>query len=298
MERQTKAYLFGLITVFLWSTVASAFKLTLQTMDPGMMLLYSCIVSIGTLTGVLTVQGRLHLIFQYSPRQYCQSLGLGLLNPFLYYVVLFKAYDLLPAQEAQPLNYTWALTLAFLSIFILKQKIGWRDLIATLLCYSGIWVISTRGNVLSFQFSSPLGVVLALGSTIIWALYWIYNTKDQRDPVAGLLLNFLFGLPFIFLYCVLFSNLAIPEMKGLLGAAYVGVFEMGITYVTWLTALKLSTNTSKVGNLIFISPFFSLIFIRFLLKEAILPSTIIGLILIVSGLIFQKYQRVKVLEKA
>ena len=41
---------------------------------------------------------------------------LGLVNPFLYYLVLFKAYDLLPAQEAQAINYTWALMLAFLSV--------------------------------------------------------------------------------------------------------------------------------------------------------------------------------------
>ena len=37
---------------------------------------------------------------------FCPS---GFLNPFLYYIILFKAYSLLPAQEALSLNYTWPL---------------------------------------------------------------------------------------------------------------------------------------------------------------------------------------------
>ena len=43
-----------------------------------------------------------------SRRDWQQSLLPGLLNPCLYYLVLFKAYELLPAQQAQALNYSWA----------------------------------------------------------------------------------------------------------------------------------------------------------------------------------------------
>lgn len=75
---------------------------------------------------------------------------------------------------------------------------------------------------------------------------------------------------------------------GLVGAAYVGVFEMGITFVLWISALKLSENTAKVGNLIFLSPFLSLVFIHFLVGEDILPSTFIGLVFIVMGLFIQQ----------
>jgi drug/metabolite transporter (DMT)-like permease len=213
---------------------------------------------------------------------------LGFLNPFLYYTVLFKAYDLLPAQEAQPLNYTWAITLALLSIPLLKQKIGLRDIAGAFVSYSGVVVISTHGDLLGFRFSDPLGVALALGSTVIWALYWIYNTKDDRDPVAGLLLNFLFGLPFVLVLCLFLSSIRPHSTYGLLGAAYVGVFEMGITFVLWLSALKLSENTAKVGNLIFISPFLSLVFIHYLVGEDILASTFIGLVLIIAGLLIQQ----------
>jgi drug/metabolite transporter (DMT)-like permease len=72
-----------------------------------------------------------------------------------------------------------------------------------------------------------------------------------------------------------------------LGAVYVGIFEMGITFVCWLFALKFSTNSAKVANLIFISPFLSLIFIYFLVGEQILVSTFIGLVFIITGLLIQ-----------
>ncbi len=288
MADQKKAYLCGLGAVLMWSTVASAFKLSLQYMDHVQLLLFSSVTSILALALILLVQGRLGLALACSARQYRLSLLLGLLNPFLYYLVLLKAYTLLPAQEAQPLNYTWALTLVLLSIPLLKQKIGPKEILAMLVSYSGVWVISTRGEVFSLSFSDPLGVFLALASTIIWSLYWIFNTRDDRDPVVGLLLNFVFGLPFVLGYCLLFSELRLPAWPGLLGAAYTGLFEMGITYVLWLAALKLSENTAKVGNLIFLSPFLSLVFIHFLVGEEILPSTYAGLVLIVGGLLIRQ----------
>lgn len=291
MQQQGQAYLFGLAAVLCWSTVATAFKLSLRYLDPIQLLLYSCLASIVVLALVLGAQGRFGLLFSYSRREYLQSLGLGLLNPLLYYLILLKAYDLLPAQEAQALNYTWALTLALLAVPLLKQRLGAREIAAGLVCYSGVLVISTRGDLAGFHFSNPLGVALALGSTVIWALYWIFNTRDRRDPVAGLLLNFLFALPFILLACLLFSDPRVSEVRGLLGALYVGVFEMGISYVLWLLALKRSANAARIGNLIFISPVFSLVFIHLLVGEEILPSTLVGLGLILAGLVIQKLGR-------
>ena len=291
MSEQKKAYLYGLATVLLWSTVASAFKLSLRLLDSVQLLFYSSLFSVLVLGLLVVVQGKIKQVFCGTRRHYLQALGLGFLNPFLYYLVLFKAYELLPAQEAQPLNYTWALTLTFLSIPLLKQKIGGNAIAAGLVSYTGVLVISTRGDILALHYSDPVGVVLALGSTLIWALYWIYNTRLDRAPVVGLFLTFAFSLPFILVFCLFFSDLRVSDPRGLLGAAYVGFFEMGITFVLWLSALKLSENTAMVGNLIFISPFLSLIFIHFLVGEHILGSTYVGLVLIIAGLLLQQLKR-------
>lgn len=257
------------------------------------MLLFACLTSVIVLFIILLLQGRVGQLRSLSRSQHQRSVIAGLLNPFLYYLVLFTAYDLLPAQVAQPINYTWAITLTVLSIFILKQKISARDIIAGLVCYSGVLVISLQGSLTGFQTSQTLGVALALLSTIIWAIYWIYNIKDDRDPVVGLFLNFLYALPMILLACFLFSSVTAVSIYGIAGCIYIGCFEMGIAFVTWSYALKLADNTSKVSNLIFIAPFLSLWFVHIFVGEDIYVTTWIGLVLILGGLTLQRLVPVK-----
>lgn len=287
MEKQKKAYLYALTSVLLWSTVASAFKITLRWVSPVELLFYAACFSCGVLFFALVVLKKVHLVITTDLSVWKSSLIFGLLNPFLYYLILIKAYDLLPAQHAQPLNYTWAITLSLLSVPLLGHRLKLFEILAIVVSYIGVLIISTKGELLALNFENPFGVALALGSTIIWALYWIINTRDKRDPVAGLFLNFLCSLPFIGAYLAIFEGFRSIELPGLLGAAYIGCFEMGIAYITWLMAMKLTTSTARIANLIFISPFLSLILIHFLVGEKILVSSVIGLIFIVIGLIIQ-----------
>jgi drug/metabolite transporter (DMT)-like permease len=289
MANQKKAYLYGVTAVLLWSTVASAFKLSLRYLDNGELLVISDVFSTMVLAIILIFSGGFGQVFRCTRQEYLRSFLLGILNPFLYYLVLFRAYQLLPAQEAQPLNYTWAITLALLSIPLLGQRIAAADFIGLFLSYCGVLVISTRGRITGFHISEPAGVALALGSTLIWALYWIYNTSDSRQPILCLFMSFAFSIPPVVLYYGFFHPFRVPAMRGILGAAYVGAFEMSITYVLWLLALRFSENTAKVAGLIFVSPFLSLMFIHYLVGESIHLSTIAGLVLITAGLLVQKY---------
>ncbi len=289
MERQTKAYLYAGATVLLWSTVASAFKLTLGHLSFIEMLLGASIVSMAALFLILAARGKLSVIGTYSRAEIARSAALGFLNPFLYYVILFKAYSLLPAQEAQPLNWTWPIMLVLLSIAILKQPIRWVSVLAIIISFSGVLIISTHGDVLALRFTNLPGALLALGSSIIWALFWIYNVKDPRDEIVKLFLNFAFGSIFTLAAVLLFGEIRIPPTAGILGVIWVGLFEMGITFVMWLKALQLSRTTAQVSNLVYAAPFLSLFLIHFIVGEEILASTVVGLVLIVAGVIAQQY---------
>lgn len=283
MTRQRLAYVYGLGTVLIWSTVASAFKIALKDLDHYQLLLAADVVSIFTLLAILAWQGRLGLVRALPLRELLRNCALGVLNPFLYYLVLFKAYSLLPAQVAQPLNYTWAITLSLLSVPFLGQKLSRRDLAAICVSYLGVVVLSTQGNITGLDFGNPLGVGLALGSTLIWSLYWIGNTKNGTDPVLALLLNFSGALPLILATTLVFSTLPGWDNPGLPAAAYVGVFEMGVSFVLWLMAMRLTESTARIGNLIFLSPFLSLALIHAILGETIHTTTYAGLALILAG---------------
>jgi drug/metabolite transporter (DMT)-like permease len=288
MTDQGRAYAHAAAAVLLWSTVASAFKLSLRHLTATQLLFWANAVSLAALAGVLCARRRLGDLARLPRRELGRALGLGVLNPFLYYLVLFRAYDRLPAQEAQPLNYTWAVTLTLLSIPLLGQRIRLAEVGAILVSYLGVVVIATRGDPLSLRPSDPTGVALALGSTVIWSLFWIGNMRSELDPTVGLTLNFAAALPLSAAAALLQGGLGLVGWRGPAGAAYVGLFEMGFTFVLWLGALRLSETTARVSRLIFFSPFLSLVLIRFVVGESILWSSFAGLGLIVAGNVLQQ----------
>lgn len=288
MEKQRKAYLCASAAVLFWATSASAFKISLGYANVFSLLFFASVTSTVAFFVYILISNKLILLKSLSTKDYLYSAMLGFLNPFLYYAVLFKAYSILPAQEAQPLNFIWPITLVLLSIPLLRQKIRPKDILATFICFAGVFVISTRGDILGFRFTNITGVLLATGSSVVWALFWIYNVRDKRDEVVRLFLNFIFGSVLTFLLMVIPGNVHFPKLPGLLGAVYVGLFEMGITFLLWLKALKLSKTTAHVTNLIYLVPFLSLVLIHFSVGETIFPSTLVGLIFIIGGIALQR----------
>lgn len=289
MGKQKRAYLYASVAVLLWSTIASAFKISFRYIDILPLLFYASIVSSVFLFLYLLFLKKLNLLKALSKKDYLHSALLGFLNPFLYYVILINAYSILKAQEALTLNFIWPIMLVLLSIPLLHQRIKLRSILAIIISFIGVFIIATEGDILGFRFTSTVGVLLAVSSAVIWALFWIYNVKDKRDEAVGLFLNFAFGSVFIFLSMLFFAKVEIPNLKGILGAAYIGLFEMGITFLIWLKALKLSKTTAHVANLVYLAPFLSLVVISFAVGEKIFFSTIIGLIFIIGGIILQKF---------
>lgn len=293
MTNKTKAYLLALTVVLFWSTVASAFKLSLRYLTVIELLLYSTFFSTAALFVILAAQGRIALLKTLTGKDYLFSALLGFLNPFLYYLVIFKAYTLLPAQMAQPLNMIWGIVLVLISIPILKQKVRGIDMLALLVCFAGVVVISTQGNLSGFHIESPLGVLLAVGSSLIWSFYWVLNVKDKLDGVLRLFLNFVFGFGFILLSFLFIYPLKVPAMEGVLGAFYIGLFEMGLAFALWVRALKLADAAVNIAILIYIVPFISFIFIHIFVGERIHLSSVLGAAMIVAGILLNKYKKKK-----
>lgn len=271
---------YAISAVLLWSTVASAFKIALSEMSISALIFYSSSFSTLILLISVILQGKLSKEI-FSAKNLRRSLLFGALNPFLYYNLLFLSYSLLPAQEAQGINFSWPVILALLSPTMLKQKISMRSMIAVVVSFSGVVVISIRTVSLS-------GALVALSSAFVWAIYWLGNTRDDVEQNVRLFLNFLFGslfasIPFLF-------EFEPPSLS----AFYIGAFEMGITFILWQKALKLSGNAARTANLVYLTPFISLIFIHGILGEEIKLRTVAGLILILSGILLQARTKMEI----
>lgn len=294
MKDQRLSYIYAGFVILFWGTSATAFKIGLRYFHFVQLLFWASFFATVILFFILLVQGKLSKALIISKGQLKWSVFLGLLNPFMYYLILFKAYDLLPAQVAQPLNFIWPIVLVLLSVPILKQKLTYKNIFALLISFTGVIFISSQGSFLIFSKSNPLGVLLALFSSTIWALFWLYNVRDtERDEVVKLFLNFCFATLFSFIVGVFSKGFWVVNLNGILASAYIGAFEMGITFVLWLKALSLTNNTARLGNVIYLVPFVALLFISIILKETIVWTTVVGLFLIIGGITYQQTGSIK-----
>ena len=273
-KNERKALGFALYTVLAWSSVATAFKVALRHGDVFFLVFFASAVSTVTLFTLFFLSGT-------GPGRPGRGIWLGLLNPLAYYIVLLAAYDRLSAQHALALNYSWVLVLAALSVPLLKQPFSRKLALALLSGYLGVWVIATNGT-----FTAPggslAGVLLALLSTFIWAITWLLNTRAEGSPLNRLAWQFLPGTIGAGVLWLVFGS---PfSARAFAGAAYIGVMEMGLTFFTWLMALRLTERPARLSALVFLTPVLSLLWIRLVLEEPLSAVTLGGITLILAGI--------------
>ena len=287
MANQPRAIGLALITLLMWSTVATAFKLTLAHASVLQTLAIASVVSSLVLLILVALSGKGAALTDVFWDNWRFTLLAGLLNPVIYYLILFEAYDRLPAQLAQPINLTWTIVLSLMAGFFLKQQIRGFDYAAALISYTGVLVIVSQGDASQLLQADWIGVGLAIVSTLVWAGYWTLNIRDQREPLVGMCLNFVIAAPVVLVIWWVFDG-ALPPVAGIFGGVYIGLFEMSLAFVCWSLALKATDNAATISNLIFLSPFLSLQFIHFVLGETIHWTTYAGLITIIAGIVFQQ----------
>jgi len=278
----------GLGAVGLWSTMATAFKWALEFSSPIQLIAIAVTVSWLFFAARLVYQGKISQLKTISGGTLRRCLALGCINPVLFYGVLFTAYDLLPAQDAMAINYTWGLTLPFIAACFSRVLPSITEASLALLSYVGILIIVTDGNLTSFEFDNVTGVALAIGSTVLWGLSWVLNKliveRANVDAELALLLNFTTAVPILWVTLSITGSLPSLNSGTVLGGIYIGLFEMGVAFVLWMKAMQLTDTPIRVSSLIFLAPPLSLVFIATVLGEAVATSTLVGLVFILVGL--------------
>lgn len=292
-KNQKQAYILAIVAIISWSTAATAFKIALSELTFIQIILQAIIVSICFFACIIIWQKKTYLFKHLNKKDILKSATLGFINPFAYYYVLLQAYSLLPAQLALSINYIWPIVLVLLSVPLLGHKLKIMSIISILISFVGVLIIANKGSITHINISSYTGVCLAFTSTILWALYWIFNVRDKRDDSIKLFLNFIFGLIYILIFALTFYKLEIPSPKAIIASSYIGIFECGLPFILWLKAMQKTSATDKIGNLVYICPFLSFIFIYFVLGESIYISTLSGLVLIITGIILQQVSNKK-----
>ena len=289
MKDSSKSLLYVTIAVASWSTVASAFKIALRHYSYYELLLVASITATLLFAIVISIQRKWHLLKKITSKDWGLFVITGLLSPAGYYLILFKAYELLPAQIAQSINYSWAIVLTLLLALFMRQRIPALKYIGMGISFGGVALISLASQTIVGVNLSVTGLLLALLSAFVWASFWILNKKNNHiDNVLALFASFCFGTLFLILGSI-FVDVQLNSVNGMLSAIYVGLFEMAIPFIFFGLALKKTDNPALINQLCYLSPFISLFIIRSVLGEQIYLTTFIGLILIVGGILFNEY---------
>ncbi len=288
-NKGVKSILLASAAVLSWSTVATAFKIALRTMSVYEMVLVSCITATLFFTIWLGFTGGLRELRSLSPKVWLSFAIVGLVMPTSYYPVLFAAYSDIPAQIAQPVNYIWPILLTLMLALFGGRKLKGIELIGMLISLSGVVCISTAGGFGESAISGK-GIFLALLSAFLWAVYWIVNdrVRNSASESVSLFLTFLFGSVYMLLALPFMPTPALG-LDALAAGAYIGIFEMAFPFVCFGLAIRIAVNPTVINQMCYLAPFLSLFFISTILGEAILPTTFIGLALIVAGLIFNAF---------
>lgn len=284
-----QGYLFVFLASLLWASTAAVTKLLLVDLNNLQVLFFSTLFASISLLIISFAQGKFAMIKTYSLKDYAIFALMGFIGVFLYRFFLQAALLLMPAQEAFIVNYAWPIMVVLFAWVILKEQMTWRKVLGLLLSFIGVVIVITKGNFSVLNFSVG-GVLLALAGAVVYGFYSVLGKKQIYEKFTSTTFFYIFSFAYSVIALLLFSNIPALSLNQLGGLLWLGIFPSGLAFVFWLLALK-HGDTVKISNLIFMTPFLSLIYIYFLLGEKILISSIIGLVVIVVGILIQSVSK-------
>ncbi|RLT38625.1 MAG: DMT family transporter [Chloroflexi bacterium] len=271
------------LCILFWASIPVASKKILVEMTNVQMLFWSTLFSFVVLAGVLVLQGKLGLLARYKPADYGWMGLLGFLGAYLYYILLYGAFALTTAAEGFILAYTWPILVSLLAVVLLGEKLTARRALAVGISFFGVLVIVTQGRIVSVAFTSLRGDLLALAGAFVFALFSVLGKRARYDQTVSATVYFGVALLAVTATLLWTDEIAAPSAAVWPWLLYNGVLVNGISYIFWFKALE-NGDTFVISNALYLTPFLSLLYVYFWLDEAILPSAVVGLVVIAAGL--------------
>jgi len=281
-----KNYTFALITVFIWSTMASVVKTMLFDIPNLEALSISSFFAFAFLLLINIKKGTIRKMKNYSVKDYGIMSGLGFVGLFMYSALYYYGLANLSSQEACILNYLWPIMLVVFSCIILKEKMTVMKAFAMVCSFAGI-VILSFGNGSLTSGNAIFGIISCVVAAACYGLFSVLNKKfDYDQNIIMMIIWFVVGV------CALVTGLFTEDWVVIKGSAWIGIIWLGvvvdaIAYLLWALALKGVENTAKIANLAYLTPFISLIISVVFLKEKINLWAFVALILIIGGILLQ-----------
>jgi len=281
-----KEYIAAIAAVIIWGTMATAAKLLTGAADSMLVLFWTCLTATGALTIYNAVKGRLGALLKLPFPVILRMTAIGSLGVFFYNWFFYLGCERLPAQQAMVINDLWPALIIIFSCFILKERMTLSMLAAVGLSFLGIIVVVTNGDLRSLGSADFLGITFCLADAVCYALYCVLGKRETYDKGLAVLVAYASAAVFALLILLIQGKFMLPEAAQWPGYLYNGIFCNALPYLLWVWALD-HGNTAVIANLAYLAPFVSLLVTHFVLGEEITVWSVLGLVLIVSGILLQ-----------
>ena len=286
------SYILAFITIFLWGSTAAISSLMLDSLSTLALVFYGSLTATCFLLILNLVTGRLSQLKEISGRGYTKMFVAGMLGIFLYNVLLFFGMTRILAQQAFIINYLWPIFIVIFSCILLKERLTWIKSISMLLSFAGVAVVATGGNFSNLGSIDLIGVLACCLAALFYGLFSVLTIKINCDKFVAMMVYYFFSTIVSAIALFASGSFVAPSSAQIPGILWMGVLVYGVAFTLWSIAIA-AGNTSKLSNLAYLTPFVSLIWIYFLLGEPISTASVIGLLIIISGVVLQMFDKQK-----
>ena len=298
MTAQKQGICIALFCVTIWASTAAIVRFSANTLDHYQFLFWSSLFSLIAVTLVSAIKGTLKIPFSYKAKDWVSATFIGFIGTFLYYLLLFKGLAQEKGINVIIIQYTWPLMLSFLSIFLFKEVLDWRKVLATFLGLSAVVVVISKGHVTNFTVQDPeLLIWVAIGA-LCFASFNLGMKHLKLEPTSMFVVFFTVATISSFIAMMMNSSFIMPQGKDWLAVIFLGAFVNGLADLIWLWALR-KTEASYLAPFIYFAPVIAVMYLVIFFHDPFYPSYGMGLMLIViSGLLstkakFKFYRRKK-----
>lgn len=280
------ASFYAIMSISFWGISFVSTKAVLDKLDPYTLLVLR--FGIGALfLLVLLVLKRypLNIPLKYIPH----LIVLGILGVFIHQVIQATALLTINASAAGWIISFSPVFTVILSVFFLHEKMTLLKASGIIVAIIGVLLVTTSSNQHSLQLPVNIGYLLMILSTLNWAIYSVLLKKlDIQLPSLVVtfymcLIGFTLTTPFLVRNkgWEIMPFLTSVEWAHLL---FLGVFVSGVAYWYWAKALEV-LEASQVSLFLYLEPVATLITAVLLLREKIIPVSILGGVIIIVGVI-------------
>lgn len=208
----------------------------------------------------------------------------GFIGFSAYFVIFNMAMTKISSPTASVINSLVPALTAILAYFIFKEKIKPLGWLCLFISFIGVIIMTLWNGV----FSINEGIFYILLAYTLSSLYNISQRWLSKEYSSFQVITYSMVMGSIQL--LLYSpssllNLANLNFSVFLVILYMAIFPAIVSYALWTRALEIAKNTTEVTSFMFCSPIITTIMSSLTLGEKIDLSTIIGGIIIISGMI-------------